>query len=286
MVVAHYGGVRGSNTYKGYDVILAQVYHPNTDAVIREGRALFAGDDVPLDEQMVTTERVVQDATGERCVVQVPTFADARLAALLTHRREAELVRAALRGRPLDYLEAQITLLFGLPLESLPPTEVQEGAVSLKSNAGRQEQARMRIAGAIEQLLAEGKRVVSVDDLADATGMSEVMIRRHLPYLASRLYLRLVQQRQLLFLPTGGQRVYRRMVLLQRGQRVRAAEQTQVRETNDRIRSQTIDQAHTKSRIMCLIYGHFDDITVLPIINNAFDAFDIPNVGKLTFGCG
>lgn len=99
VAVAHYGAVRGSNAYKGYDVILAQVYHPNTDAVIREGRALFAGDAEPLDG-MVTTERVLQDESGERWVVQVPTFADARLAALLTHRREAELVQAALRGRP------------------------------------------------------------------------------------------------------------------------------------------------------------------------------------------
>ncbi len=265
VIVAHYGAVRGSNAYKGYDVILAQVYHPNIDAVIREGRALFAGDDVPLDERMVTTERVLQDGTGERWVVQVPTFADPRLAALLAHRREAELVQAALRGRPLDHPEAQITLLFGLPLESLLPTEVQEGAVSAQSNAGRQEQARMRIAGAIKQLLADGKRVISVEDLAGVTGMSEVTIRRHLPYLAGRLRLRLIEQRRLVFLPKGGQRVYRRMVLLQRGRGVRAAEQTEVRETNDSIRSQTRDQAHNTDSRTCLIHRHGEDVIVLPV---------------------
>lgn len=37
VVVAHYGALRGSNAYKGYDVILTQVYFPNTEAVIREG---------------------------------------------------------------------------------------------------------------------------------------------------------------------------------------------------------------------------------------------------------
>ena len=134
---------------------LVQVSHPNIKTVIRQGRALFAGDDVPLDERIMTTERVLQDTAGECWVVQALTFSDARLA----HRRETELVQAALRGRPLDHPEAQITLLFGLPLESLPPTEVQEGMTSPQSNAGRQEHARVTIAGAIEQLLADDKRV-------------------------------------------------------------------------------------------------------------------------------
>jgi DNA-binding protein Fis len=41
-VMAHYGALRGSNAYKGYDVVLAQVYHPNMEAIVCEGRALFA----------------------------------------------------------------------------------------------------------------------------------------------------------------------------------------------------------------------------------------------------
>jgi hypothetical protein len=64
VVVAHYGALRGSNAYKGYDVILAQVYHPNLDAVIREGRALFADDAEPLDERMVVVPQLLRDATG------------------------------------------------------------------------------------------------------------------------------------------------------------------------------------------------------------------------------
>ena len=100
VVVAHYGALRGSNAYKGYDVILAQVYHPNLDAIIREGRALFADDPMPLDEGLTTAARQLRDATGACWAVQVPTFCDARLAALLEQRREAEMVQCALRGRP------------------------------------------------------------------------------------------------------------------------------------------------------------------------------------------
>ena len=130
VIVAHYGALRGSNAYKGYDIILAQIYHPNLDAIIREGRALFADDAEPLDETLITTERMLTDTAGASWVVQVPTFADPRLAALLEQSRESELVQAALRGRPFDYPESQITLLFGLPLPSLPPTIVCEGAVA------------------------------------------------------------------------------------------------------------------------------------------------------------
>lgn len=255
VIVAHYGAVRGSNAYKGYDVILAQVYHSNIDAVVCEGRALFAGDDVPLDERMVMTERVLQDASGEQWVVQVPTFADQRLATLLAHRREAELVQAALRGQPLDHPDAQITLLFGLPLESLRPTEVQEGTISPQSNTGRQEQARAVTTTAIEQLLADGKKVISVEDLAGVTGMSEVTIRRHVPYLAGRLRLRLIQQRRTVFLPKGGQRVYRRMVLLQRGRRILSdVKPSQGVDMSCGEQPETTDQAHNRNCVTCLMY--------------------------------
>jgi hypothetical protein len=41
--IAHFGGLRGSNQYAGCDVIVAQVYHPNLEGILREGRALLAG---------------------------------------------------------------------------------------------------------------------------------------------------------------------------------------------------------------------------------------------------
>lgn len=169
VVVAHYGALRGSNSYKGCDVILAQVYHPNLDAIVREGRALFADDSEPLDERLITTDRTLSDAAGEAWVVQVPTFADPRLTALLEQRRESELVQAALRGRPFDHPEARITLLFGLPLPQLPPTVVQEGEGGAPtSNSGRATAARATLAGATQELFEQGLRVVGVEELAGA----------------------------------------------------------------------------------------------------------------------
>jgi hypothetical protein len=170
-----------------------------------------------LAVQQVTTERTLTDAKGARWVVQVPTFADYRLAALLEQRRESELVQAALRGRPFDYPEAQVTLLLGLPLPSLPPTEVRElGHVAPTTNAARTATACEALAGAAQQLLDSGQRVVSVDDLAAATGQSVVTVRRHMAAVAGRLGLRLILQRRMLALPNGGARRRRRAAPLGR----------------------------------------------------------------------
>ncbi|MBX0328354.1 hypothetical protein K2Z83_11770 [Oscillochloris sp. ZM17-4] len=219
VVVAHYGALRGANDYKDYDVLLAQVYHPNLKAIVREGRALFADDATPLDERVTTTGRTLTDATGATWAVDVPVFADPRLAALLESRREAELLQCAMRGRPLDHPEAQITLLFGLPLPGLAPTTVREDD-SPASNGGRQATARDTLAEAARRLLNGGMRVLGVDDLAGATGQSVVTVRRHLAAVAGRLRLRLVQQQRIVALPQGGERAYKRQVLMRRGRRV------------------------------------------------------------------
>jgi hypothetical protein len=60
--IGHYGGLRGSNAYKGYDVLLAQVYHPNLEQTIRTARALFADDPTPLDERIILEDRTLADA--------------------------------------------------------------------------------------------------------------------------------------------------------------------------------------------------------------------------------
>jgi hypothetical protein len=217
-VVAHYGALRGSNAYKGYDVILAQIYHPNLDAITYEGRALFADDGKRIDEQIVTTERILQDTSGERWAVQVPTFSDERLTALLENRREAEMVQCAMRGRPFDHPEAQITLMFGLPLPGLTPTIIREGEVSPASNLGRQQAVERRLIEGAKQLFSEGKRSFSVEDLAIAADTSFGTVRKYWEYIATRLRLRYGYQTRYDVLPPGGQqRVYRRMILIRRG---------------------------------------------------------------------
>lgn len=218
--IAHYGALRGSNAYKGYDVILAQVYHPNLSDLVRQGRALFADNAVPLDERIVTEERTLTDASGATWTVQVPTFADSRLQALLAACREAELLQAALRGRPFDHPDAQITLLFGLPLEGLIPTEICEAEASPTSNTGRHTSTLTTILAAGRRLLDTGQRVLSVGDLARAAGVSVVTVREHWQTIATQLQLRSGQQQRVALMPKGGRRIYQLQVLARRGRRV------------------------------------------------------------------
>jgi hypothetical protein len=219
-VVAHYGALRGSNAYKGHDVILAQVYHPNLEAIMREGRALFADDPEPLDERVVVAPRLLRDTTGATWQVQVPSFADNRLAALLEQRREAEMLQCALRGRPFDHADVQITLLFSLPLPGLPPTVIVEAATSPTSNGGRERTVKERLCSAAQQLLDQGARLIEVSQLAAAAQASVGTVRRHLAHIAARLRLRLLTRRRTTAMPRGGVRHYERQVLLRRGRHV------------------------------------------------------------------
>lgn len=220
--IAHYGALRGTNTYVGYDVILAQIYHPNLEQIIREGRALFADDRIPLDERITTVERTLTDTTGASWAIQVPTFTDDRLAALLENRREHELVQAALRGRPLDHPEAQITLLFSLPLPGLDPTIISETQASPESNTGRRAAAQAALLAAAQQLIESGKRQIDVRDLAIHGGVSVVTVRAHWKYIADRLSLKPILQRRMVQLSNGTKRSYARAVLLFRGRLVRS----------------------------------------------------------------
>jgi hypothetical protein len=215
--VAHYGALRGSNAYRGHDVILAQVYHPNLEQLIREGRALFADDALPLEEEVVLAPRMLQDASGACWQVQVPTFADPRLAALLEQRREAELLQCALRGRPFDHPDVQITLLFSLPVPGLTPTEIREAAQGPESNGGRETVTKERLCAATQRLLGQGVRVIDVAMLAEAAQTSVVVTRKHWRHVAARLHLAMHTRRRAATMPRGGTRSVARMVLVRKG---------------------------------------------------------------------
>jgi hypothetical protein len=264
VAVAHYGALRGSNAYKGYDVILAQVYHPNLDAVAREGRALFADDSEPLDERVVVAPRLLHDTTGAAWQVQVPTFADPRLAALLEQRREAELLQCALRGRPFDHPDVQITLLFSLPLPGLPPTLIIEATTSPTSNGGRERLGKVGLCAAAQRLLDEGARVVEVGQLAAAAQVSVVTARRHLAHVAAQLHLQVVTRRRAVRMPHGGVRHYERAVLMRRGRAVPAraeppCEEQLTAEATEDVCATTVgapmtDQARKRSCIASVIH--------------------------------
>jgi hypothetical protein len=169
---------------------------------------------------VVVATRLLRDATGAIWRVQVPTFADPRLAALLEQRREAELLQCALRGRPFDHPDVQITLLFSLPVPGLQPTVVVEATQTVASNAGREAAIKARLCAAAQQLLDQGVRVIDVGRLAKAAQASSVTTRKHWLHVASRLHLRSVNRRRATTMPNGGVRHYERMVLMCRGRMV------------------------------------------------------------------
>ena len=262
--VAYYGNLRGSNAYVGYDVLLAQVYHPNLQGVVRMGRALFADECAPLDERMIVVERTLTSTNGETWTVSVPTFADARLAALLEQQREAELLQAALRGRPFDHPEVQITLLFALPLERLPPTVIVDDAPS-GSSAVRRAVTLQTLIDAGTQLLQEGRGVLDRDALMLATGASSTTLREHWRDLARALRLKPLIHRRMRPMPNGGARFYDQPVLVRRGRAVPpgaatcAAKKTCGDETQQLPQSALqrlpmMNQAHNKEHITSLIH--------------------------------
>jgi hypothetical protein len=134
--------------------------------------------------------------------------------------REAELLQCALRGRPFDHPDVQITLLFSLPLPGLPPTVITEAPTSPQSNSGCEQAAKAQLCAAARGLLASGVRVIAADALAVAAQLSAVTPRRHLAHVASRLLLRLITRRRTVRMPRGGLRHYERLVLVRHGRRV------------------------------------------------------------------
>jgi hypothetical protein len=82
-------------------------------AAVRPGactaHAPFADDTTSLDERIVLEERTLSDATGASRRMQLPSVAEVRSAALLEAHREGEIYQAALRSRPLEQPDRQIT---------------------------------------------------------------------------------------------------------------------------------------------------------------------------------
>ncbi len=272
-IVQHYRALRGSNAYRGYDVILTQIYNPNMEAIINQGRSLFADDATPLDERMTLIDRTLQARDGTCWNVQVPTFADSRLAALLEHHREAEMVQCALRGRPFDHPESQITLLFNLPLPGLPPTTIISGKVKPNSNAGRQAASLDKLVLSGKNLLAAGQTCLNADSLAHAAEISVVTVRKHWNALAQALGM--ITSTETIQPPKG--RSYRRMVLVIPEAAPSASEC-----------EKSIDHAHNKDSIMCVIYApdpdHADEPIDEPDSLPLPDRIDIPD-GEPTLHC-
>ena len=152
-------------------------------------------------------------------------------------RREAELLQCALRGRPFDHPDVQITLLFSLPVPGLTPTVICEAPQRPESNGGRELAVKERLCAAAQQLLERGVRVIDVALLAEAAQTSVVVTRKHWRHVATRLHLAMYTRRRTTPMPRGGARSVARMVLVRRGrvvppQRLRPESETSVEHQN------------------------------------------------------
>jgi hypothetical protein len=128
---------------------------------------------------------------------------------LLERHREAEMVQCALRGRPFDHPDAQITLLFSLPLPGLRPTDIDDPTPGPSSNSRRQAETTLRIIAGAQTLLAAGATRIDVARLAETARASVVTVRNHWQVVAEALDL--IPDSETIIQP--GKRPYTRAVL-------------------------------------------------------------------------
>jgi hypothetical protein len=192
--------------------------------------------------------------------VTVPTFADARLAALLEARREAEMVQCALRGRPLDHPEVQITILSSLPLPGLAPTRIVVAHATPESNGQRQMKTLDRLCAAAQRLLDQGRTLLDALAIAHEAGSSVTTVRTHWLRVAHRLDLEPIVNRRRRQMPTGGEREYTQAALARRigilATKVPPPEPTPALPREPEIVPDAIDQAHNMTCITSLIDRH------------------------------
>jgi hypothetical protein len=124
--VGHFGATRGSNEFVDCDaLIVAGTPQPPLDEMHAEARMLFF--DRTKAFTQTWSERDVPyayDAGGYGWSYPVSNFYDdPDLAAVLWQRREAEIVQAAHRVRPV-LQDVDIWLLTNIPIEQLPPSEL------------------------------------------------------------------------------------------------------------------------------------------------------------------
>lgn len=120
--MGHFYGARGTNRFEGCDaLIVAGTPQPDLGAITKQARMIYQDRMQPFD--MTWSERDVQYA-GQGYSYPVSGFwHDPDLNALLWQFREAELIQAAHRARPILH-DVDIWLLTNIPMDELPPDEL------------------------------------------------------------------------------------------------------------------------------------------------------------------
>jgi hypothetical protein len=121
----HFYGARGTNRYEGCDcLIVAGTPQPDLETITKTARMLFDSRMLPFNAEWSERDQVYATGNpeGQRYSYPVSGFwHDADLQALLWQYREAEIIQAAHRVRPVLY-GVDIWLLTNLPIDDLPPS--------------------------------------------------------------------------------------------------------------------------------------------------------------------
>jgi hypothetical protein len=186
----HYFAARGTNALEGVDaLVVAGVPQPPVSQVELMARMIFFERDEPFNIQWfakdVSYEWVGESGTG----AAYPTsgfWGEPQLQAVLWSMREAEVIQAAHRCRPVNH-EVDIWLLLNLPVRELPP----ERLLSLRELFGAPEGVSIwNWPDVLEyaELLYDEREVVTSVDLCKKFGLTRKTAVKYLDKLVKEYH--------------------------------------------------------------------------------------------------
>lgn len=176
---------RGTNLFEDADAtIILGTPQPSLYDLEKAASMIFFERDMIFQSQWTTADRAYRfERDGQTPVYPVSGFwGDPDLQAVLWSLREAEIIQAAHRGRPVNH-EVDIWLMTNIPLDELPPTEL----LTMRDVVGAPEGVNVfdweRIVEAAEEIaLATG--AVTAYDIIDKLGVSRRVASKYINLIA------------------------------------------------------------------------------------------------------
>lgn len=169
----HFYASRGTNLFEEADAtIILGTPQPSLYDIEKAAAMIFLERDRAFAAQWTTAEREYRFVSpeGQTPVYPVSGFwGDPDLQAMLWSLREAEIIQAAHRGRPVNH-EVDIWLLTNIPLDELPPDKLLTMREVLGAPDGVNVFDWERIVEAAEEIAAE-KGGVTIADMMQALGL-------------------------------------------------------------------------------------------------------------------
>jgi hypothetical protein len=181
VIFAHFWGLRGTNKLKDCQhLIVVGTPTINVEELRASVAALHWSEDLIDDTPVERWKRLGRYDDEHDVEVLVRHFVDPRLDQWLWQGREAELLQAAFRIRPLDNpTRKRIWLLTNTPVPGLEPTDIYLTLDDLLAalGVGKTETLSKAVDAQLTDAQAQGRRATDAA-IADATGASARTIRR------------------------------------------------------------------------------------------------------------